>query len=139
MKFRSNRLSAVFPCILFFSLLAAAARSEEETAVDYQTPLDRASISFRLGLNIWEDSDRFNDLLAIFDRYPGVTDELTFFTDPVHTPPPVDLFLRRISIMKERIARAKAHGYRSASIFFAQSVIIRRRCRWGSARSIPGP
>ena len=111
MKYR--RVCVLLTSILFFTVFAAAGRCEEGAAIDYQTPLDRASISFRLGRSIWEESDRYDDLLAIFDRYPGVTDELTLFTESVHTPAPVDLFLQRISVMKERIARAKAHGYKS--------------------------
>lgn len=100
-------------CIPFLCLAAMVRSEESDSAIDFQTPMERATISFRLGLNIWEDSERFDDLLAIFDRNPGVADELTFFTDPVHTPAPVDQFLGRISVMKERIARAKAHGYKS--------------------------
>jgi hypothetical protein len=76
-------------------------------------PIDRAYISFRISVNQWMPDGRFRDLSALFEKYPGVTDEITFFTSFTHPPIPADEMQRRCKILADRIAQAKALGYRA--------------------------
>ena len=73
--------------------------------------LNKASISFRIGIAMWGDKQVFEALLDLFDRYPGATDDLAFFTSHTHPPLPVDLIVERAGILKARIAQTKKHGY----------------------------
>lgn len=75
--------------------------------------LSRASVSFRIGYNVWSDAVRFHQALDLFDKYPGATDELTFFTQMTHAPISDEEFERRCLILKDRIAETKARGYRA--------------------------
>jgi hypothetical protein len=50
--------------------------------------MQKAFISFRIGFPQWMPENRFRELLALFERYRGVTDEVTFFTSETHPPPP---------------------------------------------------
>lgn len=77
------------------------------------TTLEKASISFRIGVPQWMPEQRYLDLLALFDKYPGVTDDITFFTSATHPPLPVDEIARRCEILAKRIQEAKKRGYRS--------------------------
>jgi len=56
---------------------------------------------------------RFRELLALFEKYKGVTDEITFFTSFTHPDLPLEEMKRRCDLLARRIARAKALGYRS--------------------------
>ena len=94
-----------------------AATPSETTAtndvVSRFAPLDRAYISFRISGGVWEDERRFADLLDLFDKHPGATDEITFFTEQTHSPPTVEAFEKRLKILKIRMAEAKRRGYRT--------------------------
>jgi len=72
---------------------------------------EKAAVSFRIGTTQWMPEARFNELLKLFDKYRGVTDELTFFTQATHAPLPADEIRRRAIILKERMAEARKHGY----------------------------
>ena len=56
---------------------------------------------------------RYRDLLALFEKHKGVTDEITFFTSFTHPNLPIEEIKRRCDILVQRIAQAKALGYRS--------------------------
>ncbi len=56
---------------------------------------------------------RYRDLLALFEKYKGVTDEITFFTSFTHPCLPLEEMKRRCDLLAQRIAQAKALGYRS--------------------------
>ena len=75
--------------------------------------LDKAFVSFRIGMGQSMSDARFNELLALFDKYPGVTDEVTFFTTYSHGVQKPELFKERVEILGKRIAQAKQRGYRS--------------------------
>ena len=45
---------------------------------------DKAYVSFRIGTSLWRDEARYNELLSLFEKYRGVTDEITFFTNETH-------------------------------------------------------
>ncbi len=95
---------ALFPGLLF-SISALKAQEAPR--------LTRASICFRVGCNIWMDDARFAQLLEMFDRRPGATDEITFFTQGTHTPIADEELERRCVLLKQRINEARAHGYRA--------------------------
>lgn len=106
------------------SASSSSHRPAQETATPSETtamndvvsrfaPLDRAYISFRISGGVWEDERRFADLLDLFDKHPGATDEITFFTEQTHSPPTVEAFEKRLKILKIRMAEAKRRGYRT--------------------------
>ena len=57
--------------------------------------------------------NRYRELLALFEKYKGVTDEITFFTSATHPPLPLEEIKRRCEILARRIPQAKALGYRA--------------------------
>ena len=107
-----NRL-IFFAAALFLAVSSLSISSHAVSPLRAGEPIERAFISFRISGAVWEDEARFNSLLELLDRYPGVADEITFFTEQTHTPPTVERFEARLAIIKERIAEAKKRGYRS--------------------------
>ena len=78
-----------------------------------QPPIEKAYIAFRIGTPQWLPDNRFRELLALFEKYKGVTDEITFFTSFTHPDLPLDEMRRRCDLLARRITQAKALGYRS--------------------------
>ncbi|MGL6196349.1 MAG: hypothetical protein ACRC2T_16150, partial [Thermoguttaceae bacterium] len=74
---------------------------------------EKAFISFRIGCNIWTNDNRFEELLAIFQRHPGATDEVTFFTQETHSPIKDEELISRCAILKERMAQVRKIGLKS--------------------------
>jgi hypothetical protein len=75
------------------------------------TNIKKASICFRIGVPQWVADDRFEDLVNLFDKYKGVTDEITFFHSETHSPVQLAVARRRARILKKRIAAARRAGY----------------------------
>ena len=88
-------------------------KSAEKTSGSPTTKVEKAFISFRIGVPLWSSEKRYNEVLDLFDKYKGVTDEVTFFTSATHPPLPLDVFRERAAILKGRIEEAKKHGYRA--------------------------
>lgn len=84
-----------------------------EAAPAAGTGLRRASISFRIGVPVWSNEARFNELLDLFDAHPGVTDEITLFTSETHPPLPLEALLERLPAARARMDSARARGYAS--------------------------
>lgn len=76
-------------------------------------PIKKAFISFRIGVSQWRSREQFNALLALFEKYKGVTDEITFFTSETHVPLPVAEIKKQVSILAARIKTARNLGYKS--------------------------
>lgn len=77
-------------------------------------PLDKAFISFRVGVaRWWTPETQYRELLALLEKYKGVTDEITFFTSATHPPLPLEEVKRRCQILSERMKQARALGYRA--------------------------
>ncbi|MBM4090407.1 MAG: hypothetical protein FJ276_13445 [Planctomycetes bacterium] len=74
---------------------------------------DKAFVSFRIGMGQSMSESRFTELLDLFDKYPGVTDEVTLFTTYSHAVQKPELFESRVQVLAKRIAQARARGYRS--------------------------
>lgn len=75
--------------------------------------IDKAFISFRIGVPLWSSEKRYNEVLDLFDKYKGVTDEITFFTSATHPPLPVEVIRERSEILKLRMEAARKRGYRT--------------------------
>lgn len=103
-----------FWCILFtvfiFFLSTSVSHGQKK---DEHLKIDKAFISFRIGNSHSLSQTRFNELLDLFDKYRGVTDEITFFTSVTHAPIPLDLFQEKMEIFKERMEQARKRGYKS--------------------------
>lgn len=76
-------------------------------------PFEKAFVSFRIGTPLWIREERFEEVLALFDRHPGVTDELTLFTSETHAPLPLAEIGRRCELLARRMERARARGLRA--------------------------
>lgn len=73
----------------------------------------RATNCFRIGTPQWLGDARFEALLALFEKYKGVTDEITFFTSETHPPLPLDVIAQRAQILAGRIEACRRFGYRA--------------------------
>ncbi len=73
--------------------------------------IKKAFISFRIGPGQWMPNERFVELLSLFNKYRGVTDEITFFTADTHAPLPVDVTAKRASLLAVRMAKVREMGY----------------------------
>jgi hypothetical protein len=80
---------------------------------DKNNNINKAFISFRIGVPQWASDSRFNELLDLFERNKGVTDEITFFTSATHAPLPLDVFRERTAILRDRMERTRKLGYRT--------------------------
>ena len=110
-----NRFSTtiVFVLILFFSSLILQAVPDKGAAEANVQLINKANISFRIGVPLWASEKRCTEVFNLFDKYKGVTDEITFFTSATHPPLPIKVFKERASILKIRIAEAKKRGYKA--------------------------
>jgi len=72
----------------------------------------RAFISFRIGTPQWMPPNRFDELLGLFEKHKGVTDEITLFLSATHPPLPLDEAKRRCELAAVRMAAARKLGYR---------------------------
>ncbi len=77
------------------------------------TELKRAFISFRIAVQQWMPEKRFQALLALFEKYKGVTDEITFFTSETHPPLPLDVIKERVELLAKRMMSVRQMGYRT--------------------------
>lgn len=108
---------AMLGCLVASGVLVSAAIAGEPlerraTSLTVQQ-LDKAYISFRIGVPQWLSEKGYEELLALFERHKGVTDEITFFTSATHPPLPLDVIEQRCQILARRIPRAKSLGYRA--------------------------
>ncbi|MCL2751487.1 MAG: hypothetical protein FWE62_01885 [Firmicutes bacterium] len=67
--------------------------------------------SFRVGGLNWLDGKRFAKLLDLFDKYRGITQQITLFTTENFAPVALCKIEERAGILAERIRAAKARGY----------------------------
>ncbi|MBN1345076.1 MAG: hypothetical protein JXQ73_20445 [Phycisphaerae bacterium] len=76
-------------------------------------PIDKAFISFRIGVPLWRSDECFDNLVRLFEKNKGVTDEITFFTSESHPPLPLAEIQARAKILTQRMAALRKLGYRS--------------------------
>lgn len=94
-------------CITLFFFAASF------SSVYAQFKTDSAFVSFRIGIGQSLTEKRFTELVNYFDKYKGVTSEITFFTSATHPPIPLDTLKKRVSIFKDRMVLARQRGYRT--------------------------
>ena len=100
-------------CVLFEVVLIGLLFQFNNHGAAPSAGSDRAYISFRISPSQWMPNERYRELLNLFERHKGVTDEITFFTSFTHPNLPVEEMSRRCKLLAQRIAEAKALGYRS--------------------------
>ncbi len=74
---------------------------------------EKAFVSFRIGVPIWESDQRSNELMNLFDRYKGVTDEVTFFVATSQSPMPLEVFREQVHDLKAKMEQVRERGYRA--------------------------
>lgn len=84
------------------ALAACTLRAQGDSAV----PLT----SFRIGTALWLTDDHFEELLAYFRRFPGIADELVFFTSETHPPLPVEMMHQRAERLAKLMPRVRQLG-----------------------------
>jgi hypothetical protein len=107
--------------ILFLSILLFSGCSDtpdkSANIISHSNPanpeIQKAFISFRIGVSLWVSESRYNELLDLFEKYKGVTDEITFFTSGTHAPLSLDVFEQRAGILKNRVEQARKLGYKT--------------------------
>ncbi len=106
--------------VLFLLILLVAGcgdvsdKSAIQSRQDTSNPeVEKAFISFRIGVPLWYSETRYNELLDLFEKNKGVTDEITFFTWETHAPMPLDEYESRAKILKKRVEQARKLGYKS--------------------------
>src|SRR5215831_20219056 len=70
-------------------------------------------IAFRIFPAHWLTDERFQSLLDLPSRQPGVVDELAFFTSATHAPLRMNEIERRAQRLAEILPRARARGFRA--------------------------
>ena len=75
--------------------------------------IDKAFISFRIGTAIWIPESRFDEQMALFEKYKGVTDEVTFFTSDTHPCLPLNVTQERATLLARRMDQVRQLGYRT--------------------------
>lgn len=96
-------------CLAFAEVLVVA----KAHAAPPSPEISQAFVSFRIGTALWMNPRRFEELLALFARHPGVTDEITFFQSTTHAPLPLEENQRRFALLAQRMAQARKLGLRS--------------------------
>lgn len=99
----------------FFLYCCNAPERKDDTLKEITkvSSVSRSNISFRIAPALSLSESRFKELLDLFDKYPGVTDEITLFTNVTHAPLPLDSIRERSVIFKQRMEEARARGYRA--------------------------
>ena len=105
-----KRLAAISLTLLMAGYLMAAGPPTETSP---EPVIPKAFISFRISPSQWMPEKRYDELLALFEKYKGVTDEITFFTSFTHPPLPLTEVESRCELLTKRITQAKALGYRA--------------------------
>jgi hypothetical protein len=81
--------------------------------VSTTTGFEKAFISFRVGVPLWKQDNRFDELLGLFEKYKGVTDEVAFFTSTTHPCLPIEEIRARAGILAKRMVEVRKFGYRT--------------------------
>ena len=66
------------------------------------------SIMFRIGPSLWMGDRELEDLIGYFREYPGIVDELSFFTHSTHAPLPLEDLQERFERLRTLMARIRS-------------------------------
>ena len=75
--------------------------------------IQNAAVSFRIGISQWGPEKGFQALVGLFEKYKGLTGEVTFFTSETHAPLALEMINDRVSLLTERMAQLRSMGYRT--------------------------
>ena len=75
--------------------------------------IDKAFIAFRIGVTTWMPEARFGEQMALFEKYKGVTDDVTFFTSETHPCLPLPVIQERAKLLAKRMDQVRKLGYRT--------------------------
>ena len=75
--------------------------------------IQNAVVSFRIGISQWRPEKGFQTLVKLFEKYKGLTDEVTFFTSETHAPLDLETIEERVSLLSERMAQLRSMAYRT--------------------------
>ncbi|MCE5309200.1 MAG: hypothetical protein LLG20_16285 [Acidobacteriales bacterium] len=70
-------------------------------------------VSFRIGTALWLTDERFQDLMHYFGRFPGMADELAFFTSETHPPLPLEVMEQRAERLAKLMPQVRKLGMRA--------------------------
>ncbi len=109
------KIIVIVSVFLLFSCNQAANKTKgsAKSVSSAGTKIEKAFISFRIGVPVWMSETRCNELFDLFDKYKSVTDEVTFFTSETHATLPLDVIRQRTVILKERMEQARKRGYKT--------------------------
>jgi len=93
----------------FLAATAAAPTISRATAAKSGNSL----VSFRIGTALWLTDERFQDLMHYFGRFPGMADELAFFTSETHPPLPLELIEQRAERLAKLMPQVRKAGMRA--------------------------
>lgn len=101
------------PIAIALCLTTMSPAGEPSGESQHDKTVEKAFISFRISPAQWMPENRYQELLTLFEKYKGVTDEITFFTSFTHSPLPLDEVERRCALLAKRIPQARKLGYRA--------------------------
>ncbi|MCK4590230.1 MAG: hypothetical protein KAT86_00650, partial [Candidatus Latescibacteria bacterium] len=78
-----------------------------------EAEIKKAFISFRIGTAQWMPEKRFKEFLNLFEKYKGITDEITFFTSETHPPLPLEVIKERAGLLARRMPEVRKMGYKT--------------------------
>ncbi len=81
-------------------------RQQGTTETNHRKPL----VAFRVGSEQWMRDERFQELLKLLRKFPGMADELALFTGATHAPLPLSEVERRTEILAKRIPIVRENG-----------------------------
>ena len=67
--------------------------------------------SVRVPVSSWADDAAFEELLALLGEYRDCVQQIAFFSSEFHPPLPLAVAEERFTLLRDRIARAKAAGF----------------------------
>jgi hypothetical protein len=108
-------MTKIFKAVCLISMIFCLVCTKKASSDKPVTPggIGKAFVSFRIGDAVWMPEERCRGLLGLFDKYKGVTDEVTFFTQTTHAPLPPEAIKERTEILKDRMNLARSHGYKT--------------------------
>ena len=75
--------------------------------------LEKAFVSFRIGVQLWNNDRQFDALLALLRQHARVAEEITLFTSETHPPLPLETVRRIVPVLRQRLTQARDAGLKA--------------------------
>jgi hypothetical protein len=110
-----NKIIIIFSTFILLSCNHVSDKPGDSTkrVSSSDTTIEKAFISFRIGITQSLPEKRYDELMDLFHKYKNVTDEITFFTSETHPPIPLNVFEQRIDVLEKRMNLARTRGYKT--------------------------